>query len=205
MSKVIVSNIMSADGFYEGPGRNMMVLNMDLAFDAYNRERIATAGTVLLGRTSYEGFSSYWPHIANAPAHPANRALSADNREISRIYNGLPKTVVSDTYRVPDDNPWSAQTTVVGRSEVEGWLAGAGAAVDGDILVFGSRTLWNGLLTLGLVDELHLMVSPNTVGSGTPLFDHATDLDLLDVRRFEGSGNALLRYAPQALSDHSGG
>ena len=34
MRKVIVSNIMSDDGYYDGPGRNVMVLNMDEAFDA---------------------------------------------------------------------------------------------------------------------------------------------------------------------------
>ena len=106
MRQVIVSNIMSLDGYYEGPGRNVMVLNMDEAFDAYNLERIRAAGTVLLGRTSFEGFSSYWPGIADAPADPGNRALSADNRELSRIYNTLPKAVVSDTYTVPVDNPW---------------------------------------------------------------------------------------------------
>jgi hypothetical protein len=87
MRQVIVSNIMSLDGYYEGPGRNVMVLNMDEAFDSYNLERIRAAGTVLLGRTSFEGFSSYWPGIADAPDDPGNRALSADNRELSRIYN----------------------------------------------------------------------------------------------------------------------
>ena len=40
MRQVIVSNIISVDGYYEGPGRNVMVLNMDEAFDAYNLERI---------------------------------------------------------------------------------------------------------------------------------------------------------------------
>ena len=49
MRQVIVSNIMSLDGYYEGPGGNVMVLNMDEAFDAYNLERIRAAGTVLLG------------------------------------------------------------------------------------------------------------------------------------------------------------
>jgi hypothetical protein len=32
--QVIVSNIMSVDGYYEGPGRNGMVLDMDEAFGA---------------------------------------------------------------------------------------------------------------------------------------------------------------------------
>ena len=115
MRQVIVSNIMSVDGYYEGPGRNVMVLNMDEAFDAYNLERIRAAGTVLLGRSSFEGFSSYWPGIADAPADRGNRALSADNRELSRIYNNLPKAVVSDTYTVPVDNPWHRVTSVIGQ------------------------------------------------------------------------------------------
>lgn len=40
---------------------------------------------------SYEGFSSYWPVIADAPDDPDNRALSDDNPELSRIYNALEK------------------------------------------------------------------------------------------------------------------
>lgn len=85
MRKVIVCNIVSLDGYYEGPGGNVMVLPMDEAFDAYNRERIEAAGTVLLGRTSYQVFSSYWPGVADAPADPENRALSDDNRAVSRV------------------------------------------------------------------------------------------------------------------------
>ena len=79
MRSVIVSNIVSLDGSFEGPGGDVMALNMDAAFDAYNLERIRAAGTVLLGRRSFEGFSSYWPRIADAPHDPLNRALSEDN------------------------------------------------------------------------------------------------------------------------------
>lgn len=203
MRSLIVCNIMSVDGCYEGPGRNMMVLNMDSAFDAYNLERIQAAGTVLLGAASFEGFSSYWPGIADAPADPDNRALDDTNREISRVYNTLPKVVVSDTYTVSADNPWQHQTTVVPRDGVRDWLESARTDDAGDILVFGSRTMWNGLLRDGLVDELHLMVSPNAVGSGTPILDSAVDLDLLEARRFPGSSNVLLRYAVK-VNDSAG-
>ena len=56
MRKLIVSNIMSLDGYYEGPGKNVMVLPLDEAFDAYNAERLRAADTLLLGRVSYDGF-----------------------------------------------------------------------------------------------------------------------------------------------------
>jgi dihydrofolate reductase len=195
MRTVIVCNIMSVDGYYEGPDRNVMALNMDAAFDAYNLERIRSAGTVLLGRTSYEGFSSYWPDIADAPDDPDNRALSDDNRELSRIYNGLEKVVVTDSYTPPADNPWHDTTTVVRRDDVAGWLVDERGRDAGDILTFGSRTMWTGLLEQGLVDEFHLMVGPAALGGGTPMFGVPADLTLRETRRFEGSDNVLLRYA----------
>jgi dihydrofolate reductase len=195
MRSAIVSNIMSLDGFYEGPGQNVMSLNMEAAFDRYNLERIRSADMVLLGRKSYEGFSSYWPAIADAPADPTNRELSDDNRELSRIYNLIGKVVVADDYSPPLGNPWHDTTTVVHGDDVAGWLAEERARGTGDILTFGSRTLWNGLLEQGLIDELHLMVSPAALGSGTPIFRVPVDLTLLETRRFESSDNVLLRYA----------
>ena len=195
MRVVTVCNIMSLDGFYEDPSGNLLALNMDHAFDAYNFERIRAADIVLLGRTSFEGFSSYWPAIADAPDDPDNRALSADNRALSQIYNELPKTVVSDSYTVPDDNAWRDTTTVVARADAARWVATEREQGSGDILVFGSRTMWNSLLQQGLVDELHLMVSPNALGSGTPIFDAPVDFKLLEARRFDGSSNVVLRYA----------
>lgn len=68
-----------------------------------------------------------------------------------------------------------------------------------DILMFGSRTLWNDLLAAGLIDELHLMVGAAVVGGGTPAFARpAPQLRLLDTRRRDGSDNVLLRYAVAA-------
>jgi dihydrofolate reductase len=195
MRAVTVCNIMSVDGFYEDSAHNPLVLNMDEAFDAYNLERISAADMVLLGRTSFEGFSSYWPAIVDAPADPDNRALSADNRELSRTYNRLPKIVVSDTYSMPDENAWRATTTVISRADATGWVAAEREQGNGDILIFGSRTMWSGLLQQGSIDELHLMVSPNALASGTPIFDAPVDLNLLETRRFDNSSNVLLRYA----------
>ena len=59
MRKLIVCNIVSVDGYYEGPGKDVMALPFDEAFDEYNAERLRAADTLLLGRTSFEGFKSY--------------------------------------------------------------------------------------------------------------------------------------------------
>ena len=48
MRTLIVSNIISIDGYYEGPGGNVMALPMDASFNAYNAERLRAADTLLL-------------------------------------------------------------------------------------------------------------------------------------------------------------
>lgn len=72
----------------------------------------------------------------------------------------------------------------------------------GDILTFGSMTLWNDLLAAGLVDELHLMVGAGAIGGGLPAFTvpyggqaFAGELTLTEARQLDGSQNVLLTYA----------
>ncbi len=198
--KVIVNNIVSLDGCYADPSGNPLALEMDAAFDEANLASITAADLVLLGRDSFDGFSGYWPFVADAPEPddpeaPEARTVDQTNRAISRRYNLLPKVVVSDRGPIPDDNAWASTTTVIGRSDVAGWLATSRAEGSGDILIFASHVLWNALLADGLVDELHLLVSPVALGAGVPLFTAPATLDLLEARRFEGSANVQLRYA----------
>ena len=81
--------------------------------DLRTRHRRARAPSPT-GTVEDDGFSSYWPGIAD---DPANRALSEDHRELSRIYNQLPKVVVSDSRTPPPENPWYDITTVLRRGE----------------------------------------------------------------------------------------
>jgi len=201
MRKVIVNNIVSLDGYFADETGNPLALNMDAAFDRGNLESIESADLVLLGRDSFDGFSSYWPFVADAPEPedpeaPEARAVDDTNRAISRHYNQLPKVVVSDRGSVPADNAWAATTTVVARADVAAWLSQAKSDGEGNIVVFASHVLWNALLDDGLVDELHLMVSPIALGSGVPVFTAPADLTLVEMRRFDDSSNIQLRYRP---------
>ena len=196
MRPVIVANIMTIDGYYAGPGNNPMVLNMDHSFDSYNLERMRTATTVLLGRASFELFSSFWPMVADAPEDPGNPSLSATNREFSRLYRDIPKVVVSDTLAVAADNPWVDTTEVVPRTEAGARLERERDSDGGDIVVFASHQLWNSLLADGLVDELHLIVGPAAIGEGVPIFENPAALELAEARQLEGSSNVLHRYIP---------
>ncbi len=195
MPTVIVNNIVSLDGCYADAEGNPLVLNMDTAFDQANLESIERADVVLLGRESFDGFSAYWPFIADAPEpveQESGRVRQFDdvNRAISRRWNAVPKVVVTDRGPVPESNAWADSTTVVRRDGVRDWLGTA----QGEVVVFASHVLWNELVAHGLVDELHLMVSPGAVVTGVPLFTTPADLELLGVRTFVGSSNVQLRY-----------
>jgi dihydrofolate reductase len=196
MRKVIVCNIMSLDGYYEGPGKDVMALfayreayPTDESFDAYNAERLRAADTLLLGRVSYEGFKSYWPSIADDPkARPVER-------EISRLDNAIDKVVISDSLTAEETEPWP-NTRIISRADAHKQIAELKGQTGRDILMFGSRTLWNDLLVHDLVDELHLIIGPIIVGAGTPLFDGRppVSLRLLDTRTWDGSGTVVVRY-----------
>jgi dihydrofolate reductase len=198
MRKLIVANIMSLDGYYEGPGKNVMVLfeyrleayPMDESFDAYNAERLRAADTLLLGRTSYEGFKGYWPPVADDPS------ATPTTREISRLNNAIDKVVISDSLTPEHTEPWQNNTRIIHRTDAHVQIAELKRQTGKDILVFGSRTLWNDLLANDLVDELHLMIAPVILGTGTPLFDGKppVSLRLIDTRAWNGSGNVLVRY-----------
>lgn len=191
MPKLIVTNIVSLDGYYEGPGRNVMVLLMDQSFDSYNAERLRAADTLLLGRNTYEMFKGFWPQVADDPN------ATPTNREISRLDNAIDKLVVSDSLTAEETYPWRDTTRIVRRAEAHEQIAELKERSGEDILIFGSRTLWSDLLTAGLVDELHLMVGAVVVGGGTPLFDNQLPgpLRLLDTRTWEDSDNVLVSYA----------
>ena len=198
MRKLIVSNIMSLDGYVAGPGGDVMAMPMDHAFDEANAERMRAAGTLLLGATTYRGFVSFWPHALAMPG------LTVPSREIAEIYaGGLEKVVVSDTLTAEEAGPWRDSTRIVPRADAPRAVSDLRAEADSnaDILVFGSPTMWNALLVAGLVDELHLMVGPAAIGGGTPAFGVSVTtngLELRDVRRWDGSSNVLLVYAVSA-------
>jgi dihydrofolate reductase len=190
MRKLVVCNIMSLDGYYDGPGQDVMVMPMDEAFDAYNAERLRAADTLLLGATTYTGFKGFWPPMAEDPeARPVHR-------EIGRIENAIEKVVVSDSLTEDDTDPWRSSTRIVRRADAHRRVAELKEQPGREILTFGSRTLWNDLLAAGLVDELHLVVGPVVLGGGTPMFGSRPSgaLRLADVRRFDGSDNLVLRY-----------
>jgi len=105
--------------------------------------------------------------------------------------------VVSDSLTLSASDTWADTTEVVSRAEAEARVLDLKNDGDGgDILVAGSRTLWNSLLDQGLVDELHLMIGAIVLGEGTTAFQTGPSgsLRLRDLQQMHGSGNFVAHY-----------
>ena len=198
MRKIIVCNIMSLDGFYEGPGKNVMSLfdyrriayPSDESFDNYNAERLKSADTLLLGKTAFNMFKNYWPHAADDPG------ATPVTKELSKLNNAIDKVVISDNLTHEDTKPW-LNTAIVKVQDLLQEIQNLKQKDGKEILVFGSRTLWNDLLMNKLVDELHFIIAPVALGEGTPIFigHPEVTLRLIDSNKWDGSGNVLVRYS----------
>jgi dihydrofolate reductase len=190
MRKVVVSTIVSLDGYHEGPGKDVLAVPFDDGFSKYNVERLRRADALLLGRKSYEGFLSYWPSVVDDVAAPDVE------REISRRNTAIEKVVVSDTLQLEQTSPWDSTTRIVPRAQASAAVEQLKAGTGRDILIFGSRTMWNSLLLAGLVDELHVMVGPALLGDGTSIYGGSSrvPLRLMEARVLESSQLVLLRY-----------
>jgi dihydrofolate reductase len=152
--------------------------------DYFNDEMGAAVGglmagndAMLLGRQTYDEFAAFWPNAD--PADPTTAQM-----------NGTPKYVVSTTLEKAD---WENSTVVSGDIKAELLEL----KQDKQLGVTGSATLVRWLLQEGLIDELHLLVHPLTVGAGKRLFEPGQKLQLrlIDSTTFS-TGVVHLVYGP---------
>src|SRR5215213_6512739 len=109
MRKLIVSNFVTVDGYYEAKDKTIDGLfeyyhedyQGDQNFDNYAAERLRAADTLILsGRTSFLGNKQYWTSVPNDPKATPIR------REIAELYRRMDKIVVSDTITREEVVPW---------------------------------------------------------------------------------------------------
>lgn len=139
----------------------------------------ATADALLVGRTTFESFRSYWPQQVD------------DQTGIRDYLNQVQKYVISSTMTDPE---WDNSTIL--RGPLLDDVAELKAQQGGDIVATGSITMVHALNQSGLVDEYRLFVYPAALGYGRRLFDTtlaSPNLELVDARSFS-SGVVLLRY-----------
>lgn len=181
MKKIIVSNLISLDGYYAGPKGEMDWFEVGKDFEAYAVELIGTIDTMLFGRVTYELMAGYWPTAT---------AATDDQRIIDAMHNSQ-KIVFSNSMSKVG---W--KNTRVIKGELGAEISKLKHQPGKDIVVYGSGSLVSALTRLGLVDDYRIFISPILLGAGKLLFegiDSRTNLRLMRTKTFE-SGLVVLEY-----------
>lgn len=177
MRRTIVSNLVSLDGFFEGPNNELDWHVIDAEFFDYAKDMLRNAGTLVFGAATYEMMAAYWP--------------TAAPDEIAEKMNGLPKIVFSQKLQEAD---WSNTTLIRNNAGEE--ISRLKQQPGKDIVILGSAKLASSLLQLGMIDEYRVILNPVLIGQGKPLFPSVTGrirMKLISTRTFE-SGVVVLSY-----------
>jgi dihydrofolate reductase len=180
MRRLVVWNLMSLDGYFEGRKPWDLDFHETVWGDelhAFSLEQGKEIGTLLFGRRTYEGMAGHWT-TATGP--------------VADMMNALEKAVATRTL---DKATWN-NTRLLKGDAVE--AVRRLKAEDGkDIYVFGSADLLASLLAAGLVDEYRLCLAPVVLGGGNPLFkpqDEQVKMRLESARPLK-TGGVILTYA----------
>ena len=189
MRRVIVSSAVSLDGFVSGPNGELdwfvhegFLKGTELG--EYARTLIRGVDAILLGRLTYEEFSSYWPTATD------------DDPVITERMNNLPKFVFSRSLEQVAWGDWGTARLV--REDAAAAVSKMRQEPGRDMVVYGSATLVSDLMKAGLIDEYQLLVYPVVLGQGRPEFKDLNErysLSLIDVKQLK-SGAVKLIYLP---------
>ncbi len=187
MGKLIVWNLISLDGYFEGAEPwsldwHQTAWGPDM--DAFSIEQAGDAERLIFGRKTYEGMAAAWEN-------GGDNAGAAEPDDVTSMMNRLPKVVFSKT--LPEAT-W-VNTTLIG-DDAPAEVAKLKQQGDGDSFIFGSAELMASLIPHGLIDEYRIGIAPVVLGAGRPLFDAALGripMRLVEARSME-SDCVILRY-----------
>jgi dihydrofolate reductase len=183
MRKLIAFNLVTLDGFFEGPDHDINWHNVDDEFNEFAIEQTSSLGTLLFGRVTYQMMEAFWPTPMAIQTDPI----------VAGLMNGLPKVVFS---RSLEKAEWNNTRLI--KDHIAEEVTALKQQTGKDMAVFGSADLLTTLIQMDLVDEHRLLVNPIVLGSGSPIFKNVKNsfkLKLIKTRVFQ-NGNILLCYTP---------
>jgi dihydrofolate reductase len=174
--RVVVYELLSLDGIAEDPARFMG--DWDAELDANLAAVIGRQDAVVLGRRSYDEWSTFWP--------------TSDIEPFATFINTVPKHVATST---PLTRHWAATTVIEG--DVVPFVRDLRDGPGGDIGVHASISVARALLAADAVDELRLVVAPRTVAGGRRLLEGLPlEVELVECAT-SSNGWLLLGYRPR--------
>ena len=191
MRKVILSNMVTLDGFFEGPNKELDWHIVDEEFNKYAIDLLSNVDALLFGRVTYQLMADYWP------AEATNTSTSKDDLEIADKMNNLSKIVFSKTLQ---EVKWNNSRLV--KENIAEEISKVKQQPGKDMVIFGSGSIVSTFMQHGLIDEYRIIVNPIVLGNGNPLFkgiNGKQNLKLLNTKVFD-SGLVILFYEPAQAS-----
>ena len=185
MRKIIVSNLVSLDGFFEGSNRELdWFIAADEDFFDYARDLLRSVDTILFGRMTYQLMAAYWP-------------TATDNDPvITHKMNNLSKIVFSKTLSATDPIAIRWNNSRLIKEDISEEVSQLKQQPGKDMVIFGSDGLVSTFSQLNLIDEYRLIVNPVAPGHGNSLFKKINNELNLELQKTKtlGSGIVILYY-----------
>ena len=189
MRRVILQEFLTLDGMAaDSDGGTDFVqgsMQGDRSFIAEQLKLTDAADTILLGRKTYEMFASYWPTVKDG-----------EDKELAERLGSMKKFVFSNTI---DSAPWGDQEPgSVVKGDAAQQLPELKQKPGKDMIIWGSISLAQSLMNVGLIDEYRLVTCPVVLGKGRPFFDgNVAPLDMksVEAKTFD-KGGVQLKYEP---------
>jgi dihydrofolate reductase len=148
-------------------------------------DNLKNVDSILLGRTTAEGFIPYWKEVAENPT-PGDI-----NNRVAKPINDIPKVIFSNGLKT---NSWKNTTILKGdlAEEIKELKGRKGK----DIIVYGGNVFVTSLVERKLVDEYYFLINPLAISSNEPILkfiNNSLPLTLKECKPFP-CGTILLCY-----------
>ena len=171
---------MSLDGFNATEDGALNWIPYSESFQSYNDKIVASVGTAVYGKNTYEMMKSYWMSLREDPNS------SEHDRAHAEWLEKIEKVVVSTT--LPDQD-WN-NTRVISENVAEE-IAKLKEEPGNDLVVFGSITLATFLMQHSLVDEFQFTISGVMLGKGKSVIRNLEEKVMLELLESEIKGGIM--------------
>lgn len=193
MRKIITTTFVTLDGVMQAPGGPEEDKTGGFAYGGWQRsfseddmtrsilsEFFSIPFELLLGKTTYDIFSAYWPQAKT-------------DLEVAIPFNGTKKYVVSHESFEPS---WNNSICITG--DVVAQIKKLKEQDGPDLWVWGSGNMIQTLLKYDLIDRMHLLIYPITLGNGKRLFAEGTQAERFKLvsSKTSTTGVIIATYEP---------
>lgn len=179
MRKVVVWNLVTVDGFFEGLEKELDWFVVNEEFIDESRDMFKEFDTILFGRKTYQMMENYWPTAVD------------DDPTITHLMNKLPKIVFSKTLGKAE---WNNSKII--KENIAEEVYEMKKLPGKDMVIFGSGDIVSFLTMQGLIDEFRIILNPVILGKGNPMFKSINSnikLNLINSKKLK-SGVMILYY-----------